>query len=98
MSRMDGDISAFLKKTGSTKWENSRDKSSTSYCVSTKDQSVKLEAEQANNGQTCNEHKKTIDIYCLDCEKPICTSCALFGMHRVHLILIRAIRSRTRRT
>jgi hypothetical protein len=32
----------------------------------------------------CPQHKRKIEIICIDCKERICSNCALFGNHKPH--------------
>ena len=35
-------------------------------------------------GDLCMQHKRKIEIICIDCKERICSQCALFGNHKPH--------------
>ena len=35
-------------------------------------------------GDLCVQHKRKIEIICIDCKERICSQCALFGNHKPH--------------
>ena len=34
--------------------------------------------------ELCAQHKKKIEIICIDCKERLCSHCALFGEHKPH--------------
>ena len=40
--------------------------------------------EEEPAGDLCMQHKRKIEIICIDCKERICSQCALFGPHKPH--------------
>lgn len=44
-----------------------------------------VESPPSSTAMTCSDHRdRTLDVFCMVCNTPICTSCAIFGKHTGH--------------
>jgi hypothetical protein len=66
------------------KYESIRKKSRKSHCAFPNDETGNSRNESSKTIELCANHKRPLEVICVDDRVKICTNCALFGDHKNH--------------